>query len=178
MAHLLNRVNRAEYAGALTALGAQSGDTVLELGFGGGYGVEKLLALGATVIGSEPAVAMRARAHRRFCWALAKGDLTIWPHAAEDLPEHTVARALSMNTVYFWRDVPEGFRRLRRMVTTRVVLGIAPPSHLREAGFHLEGFRIEPVEWYADHLTAAGFDTQIQRLTDAEADLLVASPQS
>lgn len=176
MAHLLDRLNRAEVDHALAHLDPRRGDTVLELGFGGGYGVRRLLDAGATVLASEPAVAMRARAHCRFAWPLAEGRLTVWPHAAEDLPDHPVDRALSLNTVYFWRDVDEGFRRLRRMVRHRLVLGIASPAHLRQEGFHLAGYRTEPLEWYAERLERVGFDARLVPLADTAADLIVASP--
>ncbi len=66
-------------------------------------------------------------------------------------------RALSLYTVYFWRDIEAGFANLAKMVTKRAVFGIAPPAHLREAGFDKEGFRLESVEWYAERLEAAGF---------------------
>src|SRR5690606_25139232 len=124
-------------------------------------------------IASEPAVAMRARAHRHFSRALAEGRLTVWPHPAEELPDEPVDRALSVNTVYFWRDVRVGFENLRRMVRARLVLGIAPPAHLKEVGFDLEGYRVEPIEWYAEELAATGFVPTIVPLEDVEADLLV-----
>jgi len=161
MAYLLNRMNGSDYRAALAQLDARPDETILELGFGGGVGVRALLDAGAQVIASEPAVAMRARAHRRFSEALAEGRLEVWPHPAEALPERQVDGALSMNTVYFWQDIDAGFTNLRRMVTRRVVFGIAAPSHLRDAGFEDEGFRVKPIDWYAERLSAAGFEAHV-----------------
>jgi hypothetical protein len=81
-----------------------------------------------------------------------------------------------MNTVYFWDDIDTGFARLRRMVRTRVVLGIAPPSHLHEVGFAQEGFRVEEVDWYAERLGASGFTTRIVEVPGSESSLLVGEP--
>lgn len=173
MAHLLNRVNRGEYERALAALDAQPGETVLELGFGGGVGVRELLDAGAHVIASEPAVKMRERAYRRFSRTLAEGRLEVWPHTAESLPERKVDRALSMNTVYFWDDVEAGFANLARMVTNRVVLGIADTDHLREVGFDELGFRVEAIEWYETRLAAAGFATHVQSVEKSPSSMLV-----
>ncbi len=162
MAHLLNRMNGDSYRRALMALEAKHGERVLELGFGGGAGVEALLAKGAQVIAAEPSESMRARAYRRWSWPLARGELRVWPCGAEELPEEPVDRALSLNTVYFWRDIDLGFANLARMVKSRVVLGIAPPSHLEQAGFAKEGFRLESVDWYRERLQAAGFECHIR----------------
>jgi arsenite methyltransferase len=179
MALLLNRMNAADYRVALRHLDARPGETVLELGFGGGHGVATLLDRGVKVVASEPAVAMRARAHRRFHWALADGRLDVWPHAAEELPATQVDRALSMNTVYFWRDVEGGFANLQQAVRKRVVLGIADPAHLRDVGFESEGFRVEPIDWYADKLRAAGFDaTVVVRPRASSAGMLVGEQSS
>jgi arsenite methyltransferase len=172
---LLDRVNRAEYAQAIPALESQGGDTVLELGFGGGVGVRALLALeGVRVVAAEPSEELRARAYRRFAGALAQGRLTVWAAGAEDLPAAArVDRAVSMNTVYFWRDVDAGFARLAEIVGRRVVLGIAGPQHLREAGFAEDGVRVESLEWYAERLSAAGFEPRVRHLEGTAADLLI-----
>lgn len=173
MLHLLNRVNRGEYDHALTHLGAKPRETVLELGFGGGVGVAALLNSGANVVAAEPSVAMRAAAHRKFARALAEERLEVWSNSAETLPDRTVDRALSLNTVYFWQDIDQGFANLARMVRTRIVLGIATPEHLRQAGFDQEGYRVEPVTWYEARLQAVGFESRIVPLPNGIASLLI-----
>ncbi len=162
MAHLLNRVNGESYRRALKRLEATNGERVLELGFGGGIGVDALLQAGARVVASEPSESMRERAYRRWSKQLASGQLEVWSQGAEELPNEAIDRALSLNTVYFWRDIDAGFANLAAMVGRRIVLGIAPPAHLEQAGFAEEGFRLEPVEWYAERLEAAGFTCTIE----------------
>lgn len=161
MAHLLNRFNGQDYQRALQALGAKRGETILELGFGGGVGVDALLKQGTRVMAAEPAEEMRERAFRRWSRELAQGRLEVWSEPAEQLPDRQVDRALSMNTVYFWQDIELGFERLSRMVGERVVLGIAPPSHLEKIGFAEEGFRLQEMSWYRERLVAAGFECQV-----------------
>lgn len=160
MARLLNRGNRPEYTAAIRHLPLEAGEVVLELGFGGGIGLQLLLDRGATVVGVEPAVAMRARAYRKHAWALADGRLRIEEGSAEALPDGPFDHALSMNTVYFWSDVERAMAELRRTVRNTVILGVAPASHLRDMGFEESGFRIEEPAWYAERLREAGFDTR------------------
>ncbi len=102
--------------------------------------------------------------------------MEVWPHAAEQLPRREVDRALSMNTVYFWKDVDAGFANLRRMVRTRLVLGIADPAHLRDVGFERDRFRVQPIDWYAERLRRAGFDARVAcQARPRSAALLVGS---
>lgn len=175
MAVLLNRGNRPEYVHALSRLEIDPGDRVLELGFGGGVGLPMLLERGARVTAVEPTVDMRARAIRKHAWDLAEGRLEILDGRAEALPEGPFRYALSLNTVYFWDDVPAGMAELRRAVGDTVCLGIAHPSHLIEMGFAESGYRIEPIDWYADQLRAAGFsEVAVEPIPGAEGHLVLA----
>lgn len=161
MARLLNFSNAKDYQRALDALGTMPGDTVLELGFGGGVGVDALLRQGVHVMAKEPSLSMRARAYRRWAWQLAQGQLEVGPQGAEELTDERVSRALSLNTVYFWRNIELGFSQLRRVVETRVVLGISPPDNLLAMGFKEQGYRVETVQWYQERLASAGFQCTV-----------------
>ncbi len=179
MAHLLNRMNKNDYSRALQRLQAQSSDRVLELGFGGGLGVAALLEVGAYVIAAEPSEDLRERGYRLWSRPLAQGKMELWPHCAEDLPDLAIDRALSMNTLYFWKDVEGGFANLRRMVKSRVVFGIASVEHLNSVGFASEGFRIEEPSWYEEKLAEAGFATFVVPAPDkGSCSLLVGDVSS
>ncbi|MEZ4321900.1 MAG: class I SAM-dependent methyltransferase [Myxococcota bacterium] len=162
MAHLLNRGNRSSYAHALARLSTGPGDHVLELGFGGGLALPPLLASGAHVTGVEPAVAMRARALRKHAWDIAEGRLQILDARAEALPDGPFTHALSLNTVYFWDDVPAGMAELHRTVRGTVLLGVSSPEHLVHMGFPDSGFRVEPPAFYGDALADAGFTVRLE----------------
>lgn len=178
MARLLNQGNKADYVRAVHRLKVTRSDHVLELGFGGGVGLALLTRRGCLVTGVEPAVAMRARAIRRHAWDLAEGRLTIVDARAEALPDGPFTHAISMNTAYFWEDVPKAMSELRRVVSRTVVLGIATTEHLEDVGFRESGFRVEPPEWYGEQLGAAGFDVAIDPAPrTAGCALLVGTPR-
>lgn len=164
MAHLLDWSNGSEYGKALTRLPVKPGDVVLELGFGGGVGLRGLLDQGARVVGVEPAIAMRVRAIRKLAQAMAEGRLEVRDGRAEALPDGPFDHALSMNTVYFWDDVPAAMAELARTVRDTVVLGVGPTDHLNDMGFREEGYRVEEPNWYAARLADAGFEVSIEPL--------------
>jgi arsenite methyltransferase len=181
-ARLLNAANAAESARAVQVLAPERHHTALDLGFGGGVALPALLSACADgrVVGIEPAIAMRARALRRWAWAAAEGRLSILDGAAEAIPlaGGEVHRAITMNTVYFWRDVPAGFAELHRVLRPggRLVVGVAPAAHLRAMGFDEAGYRVAEPEAYAASLRAAGFSvTEVPPPTQAECALLVAT---
>ncbi len=64
-----------------------------------------------------------------------------------------------------WSDVPRGMGELARVVTGRVVLGVAPVAHLIDMGFDASGYRVQPPEWYAEQLVAACFEPQVHQTT-------------
>ncbi|MCB9793741.1 MAG: methyltransferase domain-containing protein [Alphaproteobacteria bacterium] len=176
MAWLLNRFNGADYTRALAALELVPEERVLELGFGGGLGLEALLHRGVFVVGVEPSEAMRRRAERRLATAIAQGTLEIHAGDAESLPEGPFDRALSMNTVHFWPDVAAGFEALREAVSERLVIGAAELAHLHESGFAQSGIRVQPPAWYAEQMEAAGFEVEMKPApTEAGATLLIGS---
>lgn len=176
MAWLLNRFNGADYTRALAALEILPDERVLELGFGGGLGLEALLQRGVHVTGVEPSEAMRRRAARRLADAVRRGTLELMDGRAEALPDGPFDRAISMNTVHFWQDVDAGFAELRRVVDERVVIGAAELAHLHEAGFAASGYRVQAPSWYAERLEEAGFEVALQRApTEAGATLIIGS---
>jgi len=173
MARLLDRFNGPDVRAAVARLAPGPGDRALELGFGGGAGIDALLATGAEVVGVEPTRDMRRRAFRRFADALADERLHIVAGAAEALPDGPFSHALSMNTVYFWSSVPEGMAELARVVDGVVVLGVAHAEHLQQMGFAEAGYRVEEPGWYAEQLRRVGFVTEVVPAPGAERCNLV-----
>lgn len=102
------------------ALDVRPGDRVLEVGYGPG-GLIRLLAdrtEAAVVHGVDPAPAMRDAAARTNRAAIRDGRVELDIGIAEDigLPDASIDRIVSVNTVAIWPDLDAGLRELRRVV--------------------------------------------------------------
>ena len=100
------------------ALGVQSGDRVLDVGCGPGFGSAELLAeVGATgtVVGIDTSAAMLAAAARR-CEGL--GNAAFYPGSATQLPleDRSFDRALCVQVLEFVPEVPAALAELYRVL--------------------------------------------------------------
>jgi ubiquinone/menaquinone biosynthesis C-methylase UbiE len=160
----LNKGNRSVVLAAVAAAEVASGQSVADLGFGGGVGIEALLSEvgpGGHVHGVEISQTMLDGARRRFASEVADGRFTLGPGdlCALPLADASLDAAITTNTVYFVEDLPRAFAEIARVVRPggRVVVGIGDPANMRTMAFTAHGFRLRPVEEVAGLLEAAGF---------------------
>ena len=164
VAGLMNRSNEAMNRRALELLDVRSSHAVLEVGFGGGLALPALLSLAwsGRVTGVDPSGDMVAAASRRHGDAIAAGRLRLEQAVVESLPHHDgeFDRVLSVNTVYFWRDLTEGLASIRRVLRPGgcLALGYRPAARMRELGFTRHGFRLYEDEEVLRQLGDTGFE--------------------
>lgn len=161
----LNRLNHRLIAGCVDALHLEPGDRATDLGFGGGRGLRLLLDAvgpGGQVAGIEPSSAMLAHARRRYPSHLERAGLRILEGTAGEMPLRDASQdgLLSANTVYFWRDIGDGLREIRRVLAPggRLALGISESDEQRRLGFAREGYLVIRPEELAAKVAGAGFD--------------------
>ncbi|MEV0071895.1 MULTISPECIES: class I SAM-dependent methyltransferase [unclassified Amycolatopsis] len=156
---LLNRANRGNMTAAVEALDLKPGETALDIGFGGGLGLDLLLraAAGGTVHGVDISDTMIAKARAAFPANIAAGRLRLHRGTMTALPleDASMAAAITLDTVYFIDDLDLGFAEVARVLTPggRFVLGIGDPEAMKAMPFTEHGFRLRPV---ADVETALG----------------------
>lgn len=160
----LNRLNHPLIAGCVAALRLQPGDRATDLGFGGGRGLRLLLdavGAGGQVVGVEPSSAMLRYARRRYPSHLERAGLRILEGTAGDLPLRDSSQngLMSANTIYFWRDIDDGLREIRRVLAARgrLALGISERDEQRRLGFAREGYLVIRPEELAERVIDAGF---------------------
>ncbi len=178
VAGLMNRGNRELNDRVIAWLDVRQGDRVLDLGFGGGLTFAPLWELGATVVAVDRAEDMVAAARTRFADAVAAGRLEV--HAGDvarlPVPDASVDRVLTVNTVYFWADLAAAFREVRRVLVPggRVVVAIRDMAVMQRLDASV--FTLREPEELAAALRDAGFvDVGVETPPDRRTHLVVAT---
>ena len=142
VAVLLNRGNRPAVAAAADATEAVAGNTVADIGFGGGLGLDLLLqrvGQQGTVHGVEIAEDMLTRARARFTTQIAAGQLMLVSGSLTALPleDKSLDAAITVNTVYFVSDLDAVCAELARVLRpgARAVLGVGDPEAMARLPF-------------------------------------------
>ena len=149
----MNRGNAQMTAGSVDALDVQPQHRILEIGFGGGFGLQLLLdaVRRGSVTGVELSDVMLAEAQKRFANALNHNRLSLIPATVERLPfdAEIFDGVVTVNTIYFWSDPLRGLSEIFRVLKPagRLVLGVRPAEVMRRLPFTRHGFSIyESVE--------------------------------
>jgi SAM-dependent methyltransferase len=159
---VMARTNQKCAAWVIDLLGIQPNDSVLEVGFGPGVGIELLARLvsGGYVAGIDPSEEMIEQAKARNVKAIERGRLDLRYGSAESLPfeGNTFTKALAINSMQVWPDAVAGLREMQRVMKPggRIALGFTPysgqsknglPEMLRAAGF-TEAYLVEAGEGF------------------------------
>jgi ubiquinone/menaquinone biosynthesis C-methylase UbiE len=175
VARQLNKINRGSIQAAVTALHVQDAQSVADIGFGGGIGLDLLLAAvpdGGHVHGVEPSASMINRARKAHTAQIAAGRLTLHQAVMQHLPfrDGELDGWISLNTIYFIDDLASATAELRRVtaLTGRGVLGVADPDWMRRQSFAQHGFTIRPIADLIATLARAGFSVQRRTIGDTD----------
>jgi ubiquinone/menaquinone biosynthesis C-methylase UbiE len=179
-ARFLNKGNAQQNADCIDALHLEPHHRVLEVGFGGGVSVPRLLSECAQgrITGCDISSEMILRAQSRFSEAIQAGKLEVVEGSVADLAlsEASFDRVMSVNTVYFWPDLEAGLKRILFMLAPSgfFVTSVVPARMLKKVGFEGEGYRAEDPEFYQAAFERAGFVNVMLTLTgDSKGSVLV-----
>lgn len=159
----LNRRNAALNDIVLETLQLQPGDRILEIGFGGGDLMHKLVATGkpSQVVGVERSPDALEICERRFQTLIDQGMVELHQASAEALPfaDRQFSQVCTANTLYFWANAPQVLSECRRVLKPggRLVIGYASKAYLEDQGLTQHGFTAYEVAQVEALLTSAGF---------------------
>lgn len=140
MVHMLNRGNEELISTGLALLELQASDTFLDLGFGGGISLHKAsrVITEGKLVGIDRAVDMVEQARERFSDLVARDRLSLMAAdvASLPLPDASVDKLLTTNTVYFWPDTRAGLAECVRVLAPggRIAVGISGADKMRGYG--------------------------------------------
>lgn len=169
MAPLLNMGNSQMISESIKAGNIEQDDYYLDIGFGGGRTLIKALKVitEGKVYGLEPSVTLMERASQVFKTEIERGRLELKQGAVEDLPYESsfFDKVTSINTVYFWTDVPAGLKEIVRVLRPGgiAVLGISARHKMqRFQSITRHGFKMfEPQELMQEVQSAGGLPSSV-----------------
>lgn len=161
----LNRNNAAMNNLVLQQLQVQSGDRILEIGFGGGDLIDKIGKTGLPhhIVGVERSPDALKVCQQRFQRLINQGkvklhlaDATILP-----FPDQYFNRLCSVNTLYFWADVPQVLNDCHRVLrpSGTLVISYRSKTYLDQQLFSQHGFAAYDVAEVETMMSIAGFTT-------------------
>lgn len=172
----LNDSNKAIVDAAMTVLSPCSGEVIADIGFGGGYGLERILPLVAPArpTGVEVSETMIDNALQRWDDAV---DLYLATVTSMPLTTHSLDGALCVDTLHYWPDPVAALSEIRRVLKPegRLVLGVRRGLLMRLSPLTWFGFRFYSKARLLAILSEAGFETRLEDL-DVPAFIAVAKP--
>jgi ubiquinone/menaquinone biosynthesis C-methylase UbiE len=137
---IMARTNQPCAAWVIDLLGIQPHDSVLEVGFGPGVGIE-LLARSVSegyIAGVDPSEEMVEQARARNVNAMESSRVDLRYGSVERLPfeDNTFTKTLAINSMQVWPDAVAGLREMRRVMTPggSIALGFTPYSGQSKGG--------------------------------------------
>ena len=162
-AEMMNKGNAQMNKDALKAVGAEADDRILEIGMGNGYFVKEILNVDPSVryTGcdfSELMVSEAAKMNAEWVGkeqaAFVFGDVAALPFEGGSFN-----KIFTVNTIYFWEDVPGAFAELKRVLSPdgKLFLSFMPKYQMEKYPFTQYGFKMYDKEDVEQLLVANGF---------------------
>ena len=184
LGRLWNTRNRALNDLAFVRLAANAGDHILEIGFGGGYLIDRLSVIVTTglVAGVDVSAAMAQGMRSRRQCLIEQGRLTLQQAAAESLPfpDRSFDKVCSVNSLFYWTDPPRAFAEIARVLRPdgMLVLVFTNRQSLQTKDFAKHGLNLFEPEKVRGFLLAAGFrEVLFEEATDRHRTFVVMQAQ-
>lgn len=148
---------------AFEGLDVTTGDRILEVGFGGGDLLERILRLeqAAFVAGIDHSADMVELAGKRLRFHIREHKLEVRCGDIEALPygHAEFTKLCSVNTIYFWRDPVAALSECRRVLKPqgRLVLCFNSKQDMQAWPIHQHGFKLFELAEVESLLRSAGF---------------------
>ncbi|MEZ2331126.1 class I SAM-dependent methyltransferase [Mesorhizobium sp. RCC_202] len=168
MGLLMNRHNAQMNAFAVRQLNVQPGDRILEIGFGGGLTLPRLLEMPLCVTGIDRSQQMVRQASAKFRRSIQNGRADFRVGTVEALPFQAAnfSNVITVNTVYFWTSLGAGCSEIHRVLAPggRAIIGFLPKEYMAPMNMPVDIFTLRAVDEVRTALHHAGFSgTSVER---------------
>jgi ubiquinone/menaquinone biosynthesis C-methylase UbiE len=163
LGNLWNRRNAALNQITFEKLDLHPNDRVLDIGFGGGYLLDRILPAvpDGFVAGVDVSEAMVSFCERRFKFPIKAGKLELKLAPVESIPFPTAhfSKACSVNSIFYWQNVPQAFSEIHRVLTDdgKLLLCFTCRESLVDKEFTRHGVTPYAIEQIEELLAMAGF---------------------
>lgn len=164
VSRILNRDNASMNNLAFRMLNLESkGDRVLELGFGGGYLLNKILQSPGVefVVGVDVSSEMVEFCKKRFSSQIKAGKLKLNYNNTVNLTNFdcNFTKICTVNTIYFWSDVKQTLIQLHQILEERgsLVICFNSKEFLKKTTLPKHGFRVYDTEEVKKMMKRVGF---------------------
>lgn len=174
LAPIWNRRNAALNNTVFEHLDLQPHDRLLEVGFGGGYLMSRVVktVTEGVIAGINISPAMVRHCSRRFRRLVQGGRLDLRCSQAEDLPFPGAhfTKACTVNSIFYWRDVKGALSEQLRVLVDggHLVLCMTCKEYLEKRGFSKHGLHLYQAPEIEALLQEVGFrDIRTSQLKDS-----------
>jgi len=161
IARLMNVHNAAMNTFAVQQLDLKPSDRVLEIGFGGGASLSRLVQQASFVGGVDRSEYAVERASKNFAEAVSSSRADFRHGSVESIPfdSRSFNKACTVNTVYFWKSLEAAFAEIHRILSPggRLVVGFLPKEHMDRMNMPADIFTTRTPQEVVDAMTKAGF---------------------
>jgi ubiquinone/menaquinone biosynthesis C-methylase UbiE len=172
MVHHLNQTNVSINRLALETLRLNPCDHVMEVGFGGGDLIARMsrVLIHGRITGVDYSHAAVDACTKRFASPIQDGRIDLHYADAAELPfePDTFTKACTVNTIYFWPDLPAALHEIHRVlkVNGKLAVCFSPRHAMENRGKVIQhGFTLYEPEEVSALLREAGF-RDVRLVTD------------
>ncbi len=160
---LLNRENATMNDLTMEQITLQPGDYVLEIGFGGGYLINKIAAtqIPSFIAGIDPSIDVLQIGNKKFNRQIKQGYIELQQASGESLPysDRFFNKICTVNTIYFWSDPKSVLEECDRVLKPngKLVICYNSPAFLEQSKLIQYGFNAYEVEELESMMKNSGF---------------------
>jgi ubiquinone/menaquinone biosynthesis C-methylase UbiE len=163
MGDFLNQNNERMNLFAIEMLDLQPKDLVLDIGFGGGVTIDKMLTTieSGKIYGVDFSQVMVEQAKQKFRSEIEANKVSIECADVRKLPfgDNTFDKVCTVNTIYFWENPIASLRSIKQVLKSggKLVVGIRSADKMKNLPVTQYNFRLYEPEAVRDLLLEAGF---------------------